>query len=129
MTDLRQRGGEVVAVFVHQVVGAAPKLFAQLLHDFIDVLLREVRGAQHDGLPVWRVQKDGRVASAPCTCQLQRDSLELEGLSQFGGVAGVDLKDATEGVGVTPVCKLCRDDRAEVKPTSGGDRNHGDASD
>lgn len=57
VTDLRQRGGEVVAVFVHQVVGAASKLFAQLLHDLIDVLLREVCGAQHDGLPVWRVQK------------------------------------------------------------------------
>lgn len=49
----------MVAVFVHQVVGAASKLFAKLLHDFIHVLLREVRGAQHDGLPVWRAQKMG----------------------------------------------------------------------
>lgn len=119
----------MVAVFMHQVVGAASKLFAQLLHDFIDVLLREVRGAQHDGLPVWRVQKDGRVASAACTCQPQQDSLELEGLSQFGCVARVDLKDATEGVGVTPVCKFCRDDNAEIKQTSGGNRNRREASD
>lgn len=64
-----------------------------------------------------------------CTCRLQQDSLELEGLSQFGSVAGVDLKDATEGVGVTPVCKFCRGDKAEVKQTSGGDRNHREESD
>lgn len=68
-SDLRQRGGEVVAVFVHQVVGAATKFFAQLLHDFIDVLLREVCSAQHNGLPVWRAQDNGRMASALHTCQ------------------------------------------------------------
>lgn len=68
-SDLRQRGGEVVAVFVHQVVGAASKFLAQLLHDFIDVLLREVCRAQHNGLPVWRTQNDGWMASAPRTCQ------------------------------------------------------------
>lgn len=119
----------MVAVFVHQVVGAASKLFAELLHDFVDVLLREVRGAQHDGLPVGRVQKMGRGASAPCACQLQQDSLELEGLSQFGCVAGVDLEDAAEGVGVTPVCKFCSDDKAEVKQTSGGYCSHREASD
>lgn len=98
----------MVAVLVHQVVGIASKFFAQLLHDFIDVLLCEVGSAQHNGLPVWRVQKDGRMASAPCTCQFQQDSLEFEGLSQFGCVAGVDLKDATEVVGMTPVCKFWR---------------------
>ena len=33
-------------------------------------------------------------------------SLEFERLSQFGGVAGVDLKDAAERVWMTPVCKF-----------------------
>lgn len=46
----------MVAVFVHQVVGVASELLPQLLHDLIHVLLGEVRGAQHNGLPVGRSQ-------------------------------------------------------------------------
>lgn len=110
VTDLRQRGGEVVAVFVHQVVGVASEILAQLLHDLIDVLLGEVGGAQNNGLPAGRAQRDGRAS----TCQLlHKHSLELEGLSQLGGVAGVDLEDAAKGVRVTPICKFCRGDRAK----------------
>lgn len=60
---------------------------------------------------------------------MEKHSLEFEGFSQFGCVAGVDLKDAAEGVRVTPVCKFCRDDKAEVKQTSGGTHNYGEASD
>lgn len=40
-------------------------------------------------------------------------SLELEGLPQLGRVAGVDLEDAAEGVGVTPVREFCSADGAE----------------
>lgn len=59
----------------------------------------------------------------------QTHSLEFEGLSQLCGVAGVDLEDAAEGVRVTPVRKFCKGDRAEVKETSGDERNHTGASD
>lgn len=72
VTDLRQRGGEVVAVLVHQVVGVASEILPQLLHDFIDVLLREVRGAQNNGLPAGRAQR-----WAPCTCQRLRKHTHL----------------------------------------------------
>lgn len=72
----------MVAVFVHEVVCVPFELLAQLLHDFIDVLLCEVCGAQNNGL------------------------LELECLSQLGGVARVDFKDATERIGMSTVCKL-----------------------
>lgn len=34
------------------MVGVAFELFTELLHDFIYVLLCEVRGAQNNGLPV-----------------------------------------------------------------------------
>lgn len=42
-THLRQGRGEVIAVLVHQVVGVALVLLPQLLHDFLDVILQEVR--------------------------------------------------------------------------------------
>lgn len=64
VTDLRQRGGEVVAVLVHQVVGVASEILAQLLHDLINVLLCEVCGAQNNGLPVGRAWRDGRPGPA-----------------------------------------------------------------
>ena len=41
-TCLRQRRGEVVAVLVHQVVGVALVLLAQLLHNLLYVVLQEV---------------------------------------------------------------------------------------
>ena len=41
----------MVAVFVHEVVGAAPELLAQLLHYPVHVVLREVGHAQHYRLP------------------------------------------------------------------------------
>ena len=44
----------------------------------------------------------------------QTHSLEFEGLSQLGGVAGGDLEDAAEGVRVTSVCKLCSGKRGET---------------
>lgn len=120
----------MVAVFVHQVVGVASEVLPQLLHDLIHVLLREVRGAQDNGLPVGRAQAGGRATSAPCTCRLlHKHSLEFEGLSQLGRVAGIDLKDAAEGVRVAPVREFCRGGGAEVKQTSREERNHTGASD
>lgn len=44
----------MVAILVHEVVGVAFKLFAELLHDFIYILLREICGAENNGLPVFR---------------------------------------------------------------------------
>lgn len=41
--------------------------------------------------------------------------LEFEGLPQLGRIAWVDLEDPAERVRVTPVCKFCEDDGAEVK--------------
>lgn len=118
VTDLGQRRGEVVAVLVHQVVGVATEILPQLFHDFIHVVLCEVCGAQNDGLPVGRAGRDGRAASVACTYRLLHTHthlLEFEGLPQLGRIAWVDLEDPAERVRVTPVCKFCGDDGAEVK--------------
>lgn len=125
VTDLGQRGGEVIAVLVHQVVGVAPEILPQLLHDFIHVVLREVCGAQNDGLPVGTAGQDGNLdLPTPSHTHL----LEFEGLPQLGRVAWVDLEDPAERVRVTPVCKFCRNDGAEVEQTSGDEHDHMEAS-
>lgn len=125
LTDLRQRGGEVVAVFVHEMVGVAFKLFAEFLHDFIHVLLCEVRGSQNNGLPGWKHRELHQYClslpaalktSQGADCSGGTDSLEFEGLAQFGSVAGVDFKDAAEGVRVTPVGKFCVDKKRTLPP-------------
>lgn len=72
----------MVAVFVHEVVRVPFELLSQLLHDFIDVLLCEVCGAQNNGL------------------------LELKCLSQLRSIARVDFEDATERVGMSTICKF-----------------------
>lgn len=62
--------------------------------------------------------RDGRAVPGRCSPG-KTHSLELEGLPQLGRVAGVDLEDAAEGVGVTPVCEFCRNKG----------RNHTESSD
>ena len=97
------------------MVGAASELFTQLLHDFIYVLFCKVRGAQNNGLPVGTHGETHQLSYHRCQrhrrVRIGRErgthSLEFECLSQFGGVAGVDLEDAAERVRMAPVCKLC----------------------
>lgn len=92
---------------MHEVVGVALELFTELLHDFIDVLLGEIRRSQNDRLPVWKQRAASALTLTIADFGLFLCSLEFERLSELGGVAGVNFKDAAERVGMTAVCKLC----------------------
>ena len=51
ITDLGERGGEVVAVLVQEVVLISPELLPQLIHNLPHVSWGEVRPAHLDRLP------------------------------------------------------------------------------
>lgn len=48
-TNLCQGSGKVIAILVHEMVCIALVFLAQLLHNFIHILFREVCGAQGNG--------------------------------------------------------------------------------
>lgn len=74
-------------------------------------LLKKQKDKKHVSLPVTLKKTSQCIARE----KVERRSLELEGLSQFSGVARVDFEDAAERVRMAPVRKLCVNKEAKDK--------------
>lgn len=96
------------------MVGVAFEVFAQLLHDLVNVLLCEVGGAQNNGLSVWK--QGGNLSahiniknpSEHCMLRMKRAHLNLNVSPSSEAFPGVISKMPLNGYGWPPYANSVR---------------------